>query len=574
MGPTDVQPLWNALATKPTASATELPMSPMTSFGDVWSGVGKDGLNATDEVLAEQSAGAPPASEDGEASPSSANLDDPLPVPASDRLPQTGTASDGSDKMLEGKMTEMPVMVGSQWVTPVPATHVRSIDPAPDGTRFSTITQTAPPAAASGNSDVQAIAASVPGPHQDDLSAGPEQILRPRADDTTPTLERSKGHDVVQNTIGRPADLGRRAERIAPSHGSNPTVSTNGPVSSPALVDADAPDAGQSRVPVQVRGEGSGATPLMTGDMAAVRPSSAFSPMDQDVRRMVDASEGSKDVHLSPKSTRSLEDQPTSIVQNSGRQTQKATTAKEHAPLPLSQPKMSSAAPMQELRPFKANDIVPELQDVGLVHLRDVNGRAVAPAPHISLQRQATVPAALHSPVPWVMSDEASKAVDNPVQRSLFGTEPIGPQSSHGVSPNVTVAPTALPRALAPHVAQQIATALAQGGVETTQISLNPEELGRVRISLSTSETGLTVSILAERPETADLMRRNMDSLLKEFAELGYDNPSFTFDGRQNSSGQAGDNAETGRPDDPLELTAKTEPPRPKAHIGGLNLTL
>ncbi|WP_407691741.1 flagellar hook-length control protein FliK [Pseudooctadecabacter jejudonensis] len=80
-------------------------------------------------------------------------------------------------------------------------------------------------------------------------------------------------------------------------------------------------------------------------------------------------------------------------------------------------------------------------------------------------------------------------------------------------------------------VAQQLAAALTQAQGAATQITLNPEELGTVRLSLSAGEAGIVVNIVAERPETADLMRRNIDSLLQEFADMGYDNPSFSFDG-------------------------------------------
>lgn len=61
------------------------------------------------------------------------------------------------------------------------------------------------------------------------------------------------------------------------------------------------------------------------------------------------------------------------------------------------------------------------------------------------------------------------------------------------------------------------------------EISLNPEELGRVRMALSTSETGVTVVISSERAETLDLMRRHIDQLAQEFQRLGYENTSFEF---------------------------------------------
>ena len=92
---------------------------------------------------------------------------------------------------------------------------------------------------------------------------------------------------------------------------------------------------------------------------------------------------------------------------------------------------------------------------------------------------------------------------------------------------------------------------------------------------MTTLESGLVVNIIADRPETADLMRRNMDSLLREFANLGYDNPSFTFEGgrgdRQDNSPSdaaprvASDTTDTIQP----SLPTLARPMR-----GGLDLTL
>jgi hypothetical protein len=48
-----------------------------------------------------------------------------------------------------------------------------------------------------------------------------------------------------------------------------------------------------------------------------------------------------------------------------------------------------------------------------------------------------------------------------------------------------------------------------------TEIELAPAELGRLRISLETGERGLTLTVLAERPEALDAVRRHLDSLAK-----------------------------------------------------------
>lgn len=92
------------------------------------------------------------------------------------------------------------------------------------------------------------------------------------------------------------------------------------------------------------------------------------------------------------------------------------------------------------------------------------------------------------------------------------------------------------------HVSEHLAAGLRQASEQSAEIRLNPAELGRVRISLHTSDTGVTVSVLAERPKTLDLLRRNSDILAQEFREIGYGAAEFSF-------GQGGD-PQTGQESD------------------------
>jgi len=70
-----------------------------------------------------------------------------------------------------------------------------------------------------------------------------------------------------------------------------------------------------------------------------------------------------------------------------------------------------------------------------------------------------------------------------------------------------------------------------------------------VRLRLHPSEAGLSVTITAERAETLDLMRRNIDILEREFLEIGYEGAQFDFA----QGGQGGPGAENGSgvPDTP-----------------------
>lgn len=83
--------------------------------------------------------------------------------------------------------------------------------------------------------------------------------------------------------------------------------------------------------------------------------------------------------------------------------------------------------------------------------------------------------------------------------------------------------------ATAPSIIAQIsavARGLPDGPVE---IRLSPEELGRVQLSLQRGETMTTVLVVAERPETLELMRRNIAELARELGDLGHAGLSFSF---------------------------------------------
>lgn len=96
---------------------------------------------------------------------------------------------------------------------------------------------------------------------------------------------------------------------------------------------------------------------------------------------------------------------------------------------------------------------------------------------------------------------------------------------SHTVASTLIATRAELP----PHVAQQLAVALQKSPDKPIELALNPPELGRVRMVLSASEAGVVVQVLAERSDTLDLMRRNIDDLGRALSDLGYEDISFSF---------------------------------------------
>ena len=81
------------------------------------------------------------------------------------------------------------------------------------------------------------------------------------------------------------------------------------------------------------------------------------------------------------------------------------------------------------------------------------------------------------------------------------------------------------------HVAQQLADVARQSPDRPVELILNPEELGRVRLTFTTTDGGIHIAVMAERGETMDLLRRNIDILAQEYRDMGYRDVNFEFTG-------------------------------------------
>ena len=80
------------------------------------------------------------------------------------------------------------------------------------------------------------------------------------------------------------------------------------------------------------------------------------------------------------------------------------------------------------------------------------------------------------------------------------------------------------------------------------EIRLDPPELGRVRMSLASTEAGLVATVLAERPEAADMLRRHAETLARSLAEAGHEEVTLHFG--SDDGGQAGDRGSPATPGD------------------------
>ncbi len=103
--------------------------------------------------------------------------------------------------------------------------------------------------------------------------------------------------------------------------------------------------------------------------------------------------------------------------------------------------------------------------------------------------------------------------------------------------------------ALARHISSQIAELARRPADAPVELTLSPEELGRVRLIMRMEHGSLNLSVLAERAETQDLLRRHIDMLAQELRQIGYRDVSFGFGtdgGARHGAGLGGQNHATG----------------------------
>ena len=78
-------------------------------------------------------------------------------------------------------------------------------------------------------------------------------------------------------------------------------------------------------------------------------------------------------------------------------------------------------------------------------------------------------------------------------------------------------------------VTRQLAASVVATGNGTAELALAPEELGQVRMSIRQDDGVTLIHIIADRPETADLMRRHADLLLRDLSDSGLGSARLSF---------------------------------------------
>lgn len=176
--------------------------------------------------------------------------------------------------------------------------------------------------------------------------------------------------------------------------------------------------------------------------------------------------------------------------------------------------------------------------------------------------------------IPWQHTADAPPPLDPAPAPFAEMRDAARPISAIGIP--TSIAPPSGP----PVYLVQIIGALQGGAVAgqgTFELALSPEELGSVRMVFNTIDGALAVQIAAERPETAELLRRNSELLLRDLQDAGhvYVNLSFSS-GEQNGGAPSAQGEKNESSDQPAIAHMRTEPayPTPERQTGRLDLRL
>jgi len=218
-------------------------------------------------------------------------------------------------------------------------------------------------------------------------------------------------------------------------------------------------------------------------------------------------------------------------------------------------PEQTNVEPVESLRQVPQTSVPPSAVPQSQRAIRDVSEQRPE---HAARQQSPVSTTNFVSATKKARSSTSGQAADatstNPdTAATTVHTESVAPEpgpdrvmtvTSPEQAPAATHGSAAHRTSVTHSVGHQLAHAAANANDRTVELTLSPEELGKVRMTLQAGDSSIVVSVQADRSETLDLMRRNIDSLARDFRELGYSDVSFSF-GEQTArqDGSSGQNA-------------------------------
>ncbi len=108
----------------------------------------------------------------------------------------------------------------------------------------------------------------------------------------------------------------------------------------------------------------------------------------------------------------------------------------------------------------------------------------------------------------------ASRALEGPTEAASSGQGQSQAPAAH-VRPDL--------------ISHQLAKVLLTTAEDRAELLLDPAELGRLRFEITHRGDAVQIILSAERPETADLLRRNADQLLGDLRDMGFSGSALSF---------------------------------------------
>lgn len=186
------------------------------------------------------------------------------------------------------------------------------------------------------------------------------------------------------------------------------------------------------------------------------------------------------------------------------------------SPQPLEAPVQPKAKPVKATEAFPKNEPVVEIKVAQ-------SQQGTTPPPATIVQAAVVAPPVVQP----LMQFEKLNNRDTILGADSIATTASAESDDVRLPTTNTARPEPAARTVISQVIQTAIRAATDGVVE---VRLQPEELGRLRIAMTQIDTGVVVQVSAERPETLDLLRRNIDMLERDLLEQGFDNPSFSFE--------------------------------------------
>ena len=216
----------------------------------------------------------------------------------------------------------------------------------------------------------------------------------------------------------------------------------------------------------------------------------------------------------------------------------------------------------------RASESLPQVDDTPIpaqpAHLEIKAASVGAPA--------NTAPIITANPAPTNTVSLAS-ALEDPLAEPEMPVSIRIDRTSSDVLPPVQATSRPAPP-IAAQISEQIQQQISKNGQQVVELKLDPPELGRVVIQLTTHDQTVSALISSDRPETTELMRRHAELLQSTLEKSGFSQANLSFEqGQQQGNGK----------NDPpfFQLAPSEEPhsgsPQPKpmpALDGGLDIRL